>query len=193
MPIPATNFVMVGIPFHVSSDKKIEMAVIIEIEKARGDRPPAGRYSSFLGHIRESAVAIVVVQDIFAVAGDVKIGEAVIVIVAHGHAHAVVAVAGGGKARGLSNVHETAIAILPVQAIPVTRIATVKLFSDFQRIGDLAAIYKEYVEETIFVIVEQRRAARHSFIEEFTRRRRISKNKIAPAQRLQFEYRACCN
>src|SRR5258706_1765502 len=193
MPIPATNFVMVGIPFHVSSDEEIEMAVIIEIEKARGDRPAAGRYSSFLGHIRESAVAIVVVQDILAVAGDVEIGETVIVIVAHGDAHAVVAVAGGGKARGLSNVRETAIAILAVQAVPVTRIATVKLFRYFQRIGDLAAIYKEYVEETIVVIVEQRRAARHSFNEEFARRRRISKKKIDPAQRLHFENRACGN
>src|SRR5260370_24334297 len=193
MPVPATNLVMVRIQFHVSSDEEIKMAVVIVIQKARGNRPAAGGYSSSLGYIRESAVAIVVVQDIFAVAGDVEIGETVIVIVAHGDAHAVVAVAGGGKARGLSNVRETAIAILAVQAVPVTRIATVKLFRYFQRIGDLAAIYKEYVEETIVVIVEQRRAARHSFNEEFARRRRISKKKIDSTQRLHFENAPCGN
>src|SRR5260370_21012796 len=193
IPSPATNLVMVGIPFHVSSDEEIEMAVIIVIEKARGARPAAVGLSSFRGLIVESAVAIVVVQNIFAVAGDVQIGETVIVIVAHGDAHAVVAVAGDGKARGLSNVREIAIAMLAVQAIPVTRIVTVKLFRDFQYIGYLAAIYKEYVEQTIVVIVEQRRAARHSFNQEFARRRRISKKKIDPAQRLHLENGACGN
>src|SRR5258708_34711079 len=107
-----------------------------------------------MGYISDSAVAIVVVQDIIAVAGDVEIGETVIVIVAHGDAHTVVAVARGGKARGLSHIRETAIAILAVQAIPVTRIVRVKLFRDWQRIGDPAAIFAEYCEETVVFVVE---------------------------------------
>lgn len=41
------------------------------------------------GEVGESAVAIVVIERVAAIAGHVNVGEAVVVIVAHRHAHSL--------------------------------------------------------------------------------------------------------
>ena len=50
-------------------------------------KPPA-RNSSFVGHIFEFAVAQVVIERVAAVAGDVNILEAIVIVIGDGDAHA---------------------------------------------------------------------------------------------------------
>src|SRR5258706_69841 len=49
----------------------------------------------------------------------------------------------------------------------------------------------EDVEKAVVVVIEESRAARHGFDQVFLRRRRILKNDLDPAQRLDFENRRC--
>jgi hypothetical protein len=55
-----------------------------------------------------------VIENIFSVAGDVKIGIAVIVVVADGYAHAVVSVSSVRQAGLLGHVGETSVFVLAV-------------------------------------------------------------------------------
>ena len=70
VPVAATNFVVIGIPFHVARDEKIEMAVIVVVEESCGDGPAAAGDAGLGGYIGEGAIAIVVIQNIFSVTGD---------------------------------------------------------------------------------------------------------------------------
>ncbi len=161
---------MPGVPFHITGHKKIEMAVVIEIEKTGGDGPSATRDSRFGGDIREGSIAVVVIQDVLSVARDEEIGIAIIVVVADRDAHAVVASARARQACGFRRVREAAIFILAIKAIPVARVGTIKFLWKQHRAGHAPAIYQKNVEQAVVVVVEQGHATRHGFDEVFLRR-----------------------
>ena len=71
---------------HETADKKIEAAIVVVVEPDRARGPPGGGDAGFFGHVGESAVAIVVIQNAAAVLRDVQVGEAVTVVIADGHA-----------------------------------------------------------------------------------------------------------
>ncbi len=112
MPIAAANLAVIGVPFHIAGHKKIKMAVIVVIEETRGARPASASDASFGSHVREGAIAIVVIEDVFPVAGYKKIGIPVVVVVAHCHRDPIVAVASMGQASGFGDIGKASIAIL---------------------------------------------------------------------------------
>jgi len=75
-------------PLEVMGYKEIQLPVVVRIEPAGTglERMARHRNTGFRSHVREGAVAVVVVQDAVAVAGYVDIREAVVVVVAGGHA-----------------------------------------------------------------------------------------------------------
>ena len=64
---------MIGVPFHITGHKKVKAAVIVVIEETRGAGPSSASDASLGGHVSEGAIAIVVIEDVFPVAGDKKI------------------------------------------------------------------------------------------------------------------------
>src|SRR5580658_7544758 len=119
LPFVAADFAVLRVPEHVTRDEKIEMAVVIVIEEAGRAAPASGRHAGLDGYIGESPIAIIVVERIFPVVGDVEVGIAVIVVIADGHAHAVVAVPCVRQAGFFRYIGEAAIRILAIEAIPV--------------------------------------------------------------------------
>ena len=70
---------------------------------------------------RERAVAVVVVERVAAVVGDVEVLEAVVVVVADRDAHAVAVLRHAGEAGLLRDVGEGAVGVLVVEAVPELR------------------------------------------------------------------------
>jgi hypothetical protein len=104
-----------------------------------------------------------VVEGIFAVVGDVEIGETVVVVVADGYADAVVAIAGVGEAGFFGDVGEGAVGILAVEAVPVFGVLAVEFLGLVHWIGQLAAVHQENVEEAVVVVIEEGDASAHGF------------------------------
>ncbi len=93
LPLVAANFAVLGVPYHVASDKQVEVTVVIVIEKSCRTAPATSFDARFSGHVCKGAVAIIVIQSVFSVVRYVEVGEAVVVVIADCYAHAVVAVA----------------------------------------------------------------------------------------------------
>ena len=144
--ICAAKDIMGGVPIEIPGDKEIQLAVVIVIEESRGRGPAAGCDACMRSYIRKCAVAVVVVQDVAAVAGDIEIGKAVVVVIAGGHAHPVVGFAGPRKPRLGSDVGEGAIPILAIEAIPVSGIAARELRRQPCRVIQAATGYEKNVQ-----------------------------------------------
>ena len=106
----------------------------------------------FFRDILEFAAAEIVVEHVVAVAGDVNVRKAVVVVIADGDAHAPAA---RGEAGGFCDVSEMKIAVLMVERDH--RIAAVEVAAD-GGVGD-----GENVELAIAIAVEERNAATHHF------------------------------
>ena len=70
---------ILGIELHVTTDEQIDAAVAVVIQPSRTDRPSIDVDSGLGSYVRERTVAIVVVKDGLAVAGDEEVDEAVVV------------------------------------------------------------------------------------------------------------------
>src|SRR5690349_9891636 len=69
-------------------DKEIEFAVIV-IVKPDGAGGPAGRGDSrLISHITESAIAVIAIENIAAITGDVEIDPTIAIVITGGDAHA---------------------------------------------------------------------------------------------------------
>src|ERR1700722_8589218 len=86
----AARFAFLDAPIEIAGKKKIQPAVVIVIEKSRRDRPTAGGNASLGGDVGKSAVAIVVIQNIFSEVSHIDVRKPVIVVIAAGDSHAVV-------------------------------------------------------------------------------------------------------
>jgi len=144
---------------QVVHDNKIEQAIVVVIEPSCGDRPrfsEVGNHtgdSRFLGHVCEGAVTIVVQELVVVDAGNVKIDEAIIVIVAGGHSHGV---ADALQASFLGYIGEGGIPVVAEEPVGITGIALLKR-------RDGRAIGKENVQQAVIVVVEDSNAAGHRF------------------------------
>ena len=110
------------------------------------------------------------IENIFSVAGDVQIGEAVVVVIADGHSHAVVAVSGIGQAGFFRDVGETAVFVLPVEAVPVARILAIEILRQPHGTGYASAIYQKNIEQSVVVVIEQCDSAGHGLDQILLRR-----------------------
>src|ERR1700691_2200407 len=86
----AARFAFLDAPIEIAGNEQIQPAVVIVIEKSRGNRPTARGDASLRGDIGKSAVAIVVIQNIFSEVGHVDVGKAVIVVIPDCDSHSVV-------------------------------------------------------------------------------------------------------
>jgi hypothetical protein len=146
MIVPAAIFIVFRVPVHVAGYKKIELPVVIVIQKSGGNRPSTRRDARFGRHIREGAVAVIVIQNIFSVTGDIEIGIAIVIVIADSYTHAIVSIAGVRQAGLLGYVGEGSVFILPVQAIPVARVVTLEVLWRSHRAADVPAIHEEDVQ-----------------------------------------------
>src|SRR4051794_5044478 len=106
--------VFISVEVNKTADKEIEFAVPVVVKPDGSGSPPRCSDSSFGGYIRESAVAIIVVQNAAAILRDVEVRNAIAIIVTNGHAHSV---ATTRDARLFSDVGESSVAIIVIQCI----------------------------------------------------------------------------
>src|SRR6266849_3352875 len=117
------------------------MPVVVVVEEAGGNRPAPDGYSRLFSDIGEGAVAVVVIEDVLSVVGDVQVGIPVVVVVTHGDAHAVVAVSHTGETRCFRDVGEATVTVLAKQAVPITGVAAVEVRRSLHGVGQASAVY----------------------------------------------------
>src|SRR5260370_31501534 len=103
------------IPGYIVHYEKIEQAVAVVVEPARGDGPGLGMDASFGGDVFERAIAAIAVQNVAAHAGHEEVGMSVVVVIGCGGAHAV-AFATHAGARG--HIVEYTIAAVAIETVP---------------------------------------------------------------------------
>src|SRR5580692_9363885 len=123
------------------------MAVAVVVDERAAVAPSFSRACdpSFFADVGEGAVAIVVVQDIFSVVGDVEIFEAVVIVVADTHA---LSPTGVQKAGFLGDVGKGAVVIVVVEVAGL-------LVGAGKRI-ESGAIDDENVGPAVIVIIKNR-------------------------------------
>ena len=113
--------VVVAPEVEVVGDVEVEVAVAVDIEKAGAGAPlrRTARHAGRRRHIRECAVAVVLVQEVGAEAGDVEVEIAVAVVVADGDAGlvGVLARAAAVHARLRGHVAERAVTVVAVEHV----------------------------------------------------------------------------
>jgi len=99
------------VEIDVIGDEKIEVAVAIVVDESAASVPALARAgdTGFLADVGEGAVAVVVVENIFAEVGDEKIVETVVIVIADAHA---LSPAGMMQAGFGSDISEGAVAII---------------------------------------------------------------------------------
>src|SRR6185436_8360151 len=107
--IAATGFLVV---VDEAGNEKIELAVLVIIEPDGAGGPSGRRDSGFLSYVCESAVAVVVIENVPTIAGNVKIGAAVAVVITRGCAHTKRAARNSGF---FSNIGKGAVVIVAIE------------------------------------------------------------------------------
>src|SRR4029077_10312847 len=102
--------------------------------------PSPGAHAGTGRHVSEGPVAVVVIQRVAAVARDVEILEAVVVVVADGDAHAVEVLRHAGDPGPLGDVDKRAVAGLVIETVPELRVCLVRPFALGHRIVDAGAV-----------------------------------------------------
>jgi hypothetical protein len=90
-------------------DVKFAVAVVVDEGTAGSPFLPSASYSGLLRYLFESTVALIVIEVVLAVAGDVEVVEAIVIVVAHADS---LAPTGGGKARVGRDVGEGAVVVI---------------------------------------------------------------------------------
>src|SRR5258706_12565901 len=160
---------------------------MVIVEKSGGNRPAAPCCSCFRSYIRKGSIAVVVIQNILPITSDIEIGITVVIIVAHGHSHSVISIPGIRQSRLLSYIGKASVLVLTVEAIPVTRVMTVKVVRRWRRSGQAAPVHEKDVQQSIIVIVEQRNASGHGFDQMLLRSGGILQRKINSLRQLHFK------
>src|SRR5215475_4491879 len=102
------------IKVHETADEQIELAVAVVINPNGTRSPTRSGNSRRNGHIGESSVAIVPIQNDATVLRDVNIGETVGVVIAHRHAHSIAAARDTGL---FGDVSEGSVTIIVIKHI----------------------------------------------------------------------------
>src|SRR5262249_34594680 len=101
-------------PIEIASHEKIKLAIVIVVKKSCACAPTARANSRLLSHISEGAIAIVVIQDIAAISGDINILKAVVVIISNRNSHAVIAFTYSVETGALGHVSKRSIRVLMI-------------------------------------------------------------------------------
>jgi hypothetical protein len=79
----------------------VQQAILVVVDE-RGAGGPAGRSNTGAGsYVRERPVSVVVIKNIVAVIGDIKIDVPVVIVVARRHSHAFIGVSDAGRFRDI--------------------------------------------------------------------------------------------
>jgi len=173
---------------NVTRDKKIDAAVAVVIGPGGAGAESAGAYSGLFGYVFKLAVAQVVIERVAAVAGDVNILQAVVVVIGYGHAHAPAFVS---QSRGAGDVGEVDFVILKIS---ILRVAILMIERDHQIAARAIALHcgtvdRDDVELAVVVAIDQPDAAAHRFDDVFFIGRRNVRNCEASFLREVFELR----
>src|SRR5258708_1317621 len=117
--VAAAVLAVLRVPLHVARHEKVQLAIIVVIEKAGRDCPTPAWPACFSCHLAKGSVSVVVIKIVLAVAGDVQVRITLVVVVADGPAHPIVAIASICQTRLLGHVSEGAVSILTVKPVPV--------------------------------------------------------------------------
>src|SRR5204863_750654 len=98
---------------YKARNKEIELAVVVIIKPDGAGRPTRRGDSGFIGYISEGAIAVIVIKDIAAITGDVKINPTITIIVTGGDPHAERA---AGHSGFVSHIREGAIVVVMVES-----------------------------------------------------------------------------
>ena len=160
-----THLGMFGIgPLQIVHDEQIEQAVVVHVDPDGGNRPQRAILrivplveASFLRHIGEGAVAIVVIERVAVNAGDKDIRMSIVVVIPDGDANIESCSLQPGL---LCYVREHAVAVVAEEAVGVLR-------RGFLERCDIGAVGEEDIGTAIAVVVEDRDAASHGFRDVF--------------------------
>ena len=133
------------IEVHIVGDHEVEMAIAVVIDEGAAVAPGFAGASDarFFAYVGESAVAVVVIEDVFSVVGDVKIFPAVVVIVADAHA---LAPTGVREAGFLRDVGKGSVVIVVVEVARRSSLGG--------RCVESGAVDNEDVRPAIVVVIE---------------------------------------
>ena len=139
-----------GIVSEIAHHIEIQISIGFKIEKSRPRAPSACGHIRLPGSVFESGIAIVHIQNIFGIAGNVEVQIAVIIRIAHSTTHAI---APAGRTRKFGNIGQTNCLI---RIIAIQRIATLNRLP-----GQIGAINQIEIQIPIAVRVEKRTARTH--------------------------------
>ena len=157
----AAMAVLLEAPLQIAGHEQIEAAVVVVVEEPGAGAPSVSRDPCTGRDVGERAVSLVAIEPVAAIAGDVEIREAVVVVVADRRAHPIDAVGGAAETGFLCLVHEGAVALLPVQAVPESRLRFVGSLSRRLRIVNPRPVREEQIQAAVVVDVEHGHAAAH--------------------------------
>ena len=80
------------VELHKAADEEIETAIVVVVEPDGAGTPP-GQHTRFLGDVGKRAVAVVVIENVATVRGDVDVRKTIAVVIANGYSHSI-AIAG---------------------------------------------------------------------------------------------------
>ena len=123
------------------------------------------------------------VEGVAAVAGDVEVGEAVVVVVADRHPHAVAVLRHPGEARLLRDVGEGAVRLLVEEAVPEAGVRLVGPLPRGHGILEPRAVREEDVQPAVLVVVEEGDASAHGLEQVLVRGRGALVLEVDPERR----------
>src|SRR5208337_4198759 len=138
----STHVMLQFAEIHKVAGEEIEPSVVIVPDGAGG--PTWSGDTCFFGDIRKSSITIIAVEDATAILGEVKIGEAIGVVIADSNAHAIAA---AGHAGCQCDVGKSAVAVVAVKRIA----------QRFGRSPEIArpTVHKIDVHPTVVVVIEE--------------------------------------
>src|ERR1700730_3447683 len=172
----AAKLVLLFAKVHEATYEQIEPAVIVVVEPNRTGSPTGRADTGFLRNVGKSSVAVVVIQNAFSVLGQVEIGEAVVIVVAHCGTHAI---APSGYACFLRHVAEGAVPIVAIESIAEWLIRIVEIAT--------SAIDQVNIHPAVIVVVEKSAARAGGFRQVVLRRASVGVLPCNPASRRGYD------
>ena len=155
----AKGLVGVG-PLHVIDDEEVEQAIVVDVDPSSGNGPERAVFgvvplvqAGLFRDVRKGAVAIVVVKGIAVDAGNKNVGMAIVVVISDGHSDVKPSAL---QASFVSDVGKDAVAVVPVQTIPVFGVGLLPC-------GQGCSVGEEDVGPAVAVVIEDGHAAGHRF------------------------------
>src|SRR5271154_447728 len=152
---------VVHIDVDITRDKKIHAAVAIVVSPGGASAESACAHAGLVGYILKLAVAQIVIERVAAVAGNVNILQAVVVVIGDSHAHAPALARETG---GLRDVGKFKIVTLRIGILMIERDHQVTTLAIARH---RRSVHGDDVEFAIVVAVDQTYAAAHGFDDVF--------------------------